>query len=208
MNLTSPLSGILRETDAAVITALQRTTDGFTGRRLESLIGATSRSALLSSLDRLQTIGLIRRTDIGNAAVYTLNRAHLLWTNGIEDMLETPAALETRIAGLVAESFPAATVAVFGSVARGDATLESDVDLVVLADVSAAHAERRAEVLDDLDQLVSTVTGNALQVIWIDFDDLSRLVKGKDLLLQSWLGESRTIAGPDLRARIRATAAA
>jgi predicted nucleotidyltransferase len=204
MNLTSPLSGLLRDSDAAILTALQRTVDGFTGRRLEVLTGATSRSAHRDALARLQTLGLVTRTDVGNAGVYTLNRRHVMW-KPLERVLESPALLEEEIAKAVARRFPMATVAAFGSFARGDSSLESDLDVVIVAD--GGTARQRADLVDELTDHVRDRVGNALHVILLETPDLNGLVRAKDPLVESWLDDAHNIAGPELRSLIRTAAA-
>lgn len=200
MNLSSPLTGLLRDSDAAILTALQRTVDGFTGRRLESLTGATSRSAHLDALARLQSLGLVTRTDIGNAAVYLLNRRHAMW-KPLERILESPAALESELAKSVLRRFENATLATFGSVARGDASLESDLDLLIVAD-GGTPAER-AELIDELSDYVRDRVGNAAHVIFLETPDVYAMVWAEDPLIESLLDDARTIAGPELRTIIR-----
>lgn len=200
MNLSSPLSGLLREQDAAILTALHRTTGGMTGRRLEEITGSTSRSGFLAALDRLRSLGLIARVDVGNSALFSLNRRHVLW-NPLHLILDSPAVAEAEIVSIITEAFPASTVALYGSVARGNARVQSDVDVLVVVD--GADISRKEMVDDELVERVRQLTGNDVHVLWLDDTALAGLVRARDPLVASWLDDARTIHGPDLVRRLQ-----
>lgn len=197
MNLSSPLDRIMRSTDAAILTTLRRVTGGLTGRRIQSLTGVTSRSGFVLALDELRGLGLVTREDVGNSSLYSLNRGHVLWP-ALEAMLESRTVVEGKIRDMVHRAFPdeSTTVALFGSVARGDSTTESDIDLVMVFD--GVVDDRREQVIGTIEREVHRITGNSVQVIDIDRHRLQEMTVSDDPLVASWRRESRTIAGPDL----------
>ena len=97
-------------------------------RRARSSIGAVQQE-----LQKLRRNGLIDAQKDGNRVVYTANRSHPLYpeirslvlkTGGLVDLLRTVLS-DPKIEWAF----------VFGSVARGDETAESDVDLLVIGDI-------------------------------------------------------------------------
>ena len=150
----------------------------------------------------LTKIGLVHARDVGRARVYRLNRDHVLW-NPLDSMVKAPATIEQHIGEIAGESAAGgATVAVFGSFARGEAGAESDIDIVIVSR-NDAHEDRRFAFVDELHERVQLLTGNSLDVIDILDEDLARLVQAGDPLVESWLRDARTVSGPDLTTRIR-----
>ena len=78
---------------------------------------------------------------------------------GYTRVMNGPDTLERLGAALAAESDVQVGV-VFGSMARGEARLESDVDVAVLAD-RPLTSERRASLME----LVASVTGRAVDLV-------------------------------------------
>ena len=118
--------------------------------------------------------------------------------------MATPAIIEERIGSISLEKAPSeTTVAIFGSVARGDAGLSSDIDIVIVSRDSV-HTDARLELVDELEERIREMTGNSVNVIDILDEDLDRLVKNEDPLVKSWLQDARTLHGVELTARVRA----
>lgn len=200
MDISRPLQNLMGQNTARVLRRLSLVSDELTGRRIAELaeVPAMSAGRVLADLTEM---GLVHARDVGRARVYRLNRDHVLW-NPLDDMLKAPAIIERQIAEIVGESAAAgATVAVFGSFARGEAGAKSDVDIVIVSR-DDAHQDRRFELVDALRERIQLLTGNGIDVIDILDEDLARLVKADDALVESWLQDARTVSGPDLTARM------
>lgn len=116
--------------------------------------------------------------------------------------MKAPAIIERHIGEIAGESASAGvTVAVFGSFARGEAGTKSDIDIVIVSR-DDAHQDRRFELVDALRERIQRLTGNGIDVIDILDEDLARLVRADDALVESWLRDARTVSGPDLTTRI------
>ncbi|WP_308465618.1 nucleotidyltransferase domain-containing protein [Rathayibacter soli] len=204
MNLSHPAAELLGRPRACVLRSLARVSEGLTGRhiaQLSDVAHATTQRVLAD----LEGIGLVDSLPAGRSRLYSLNRAHVMW-KPIEDMLAAPARLEEEIgeaARNVADVH--ATVALYGSTARGDADSESDVDLVVVWDDRTDQADRW-QLVDALTEHVQRATGNRVELVDLSVKELEAMVARNDPLLDSWLADARTVAGADLKRLIREAA--
>ena len=201
MDLSHTLENLLGDNVARILRRLATVNDGLSGRRIAEVadVPVASTSRVLADL---VDVGLITSSDVGRSRLYRLNRAHVLW-DPLERMLATPAQIEQLIAESVRTCVGGrATVAIFGSFARGDAGRRSDMDVVIVWDDSVSDDERFA-ALDALYDSVPAATGNRLEVIELKETDLCLMVEAHDPLIESWLRDARTVAGLELKTRLR-----
>ncbi len=200
MNLSRPLEDLLGVARGRIIRRLSMVSVGLSGRQLASLAEVPVASASRALADLAET-GLVGTQDVGRSRLYQLNRLHVLW-KPLEALLAAPATIEQHIAAIARETDENATVAVFGSFARGQASGTSDIDIVIVNVAGAAEDERFA-LVDAFYKRIRVMTGNRVDMVNIDDDDLVRLVAAEDPLVHSWLEDARTLSGPDLVDRIR-----
>jgi predicted nucleotidyltransferase len=130
MDFGEPFGGLMPGARGAALAALLRTGAPLTGRRVHALVADRhSLGAVQQALRDLDRLGLITTEAIGRAGVHHINEGHA----GIAPLraLASPIEMLTRVVEETARGVEA--VIVFGSVARGDAHADSDVDLVVIA---------------------------------------------------------------------------
>ncbi len=114
----------------AVLAVLLRTGAPLTGRRVHALVADRhSLGAVQQALRDLDRLGLITTEVIGRAGVHRINEDHAAIAS--LRALASPIEMLTRVVEETVRGVEA--VIVFGSVARGDAHADSDVDLVVIA---------------------------------------------------------------------------
>ena len=118
---------------------LLRPEEALHGREVARRTGLPA-GTITRELTRLAAAGLLKREKRGNQQVYSANTAGVIFsevasilrkTSGLADVLTlalAPAAARLRVA------------LVFGSVARGDETAHSDIDLLIVGDVSFREA--------------------------------------------------------------------
>ncbi|MEI2714525.1 MAG: nucleotidyltransferase domain-containing protein [Nocardioides sp.] len=155
MNFGEPFGGLMPGARGAVLAVLLRTGAPLTGRRVHALIeDRHSLGAVQQALRDLDRLGLITTETIGRAGVHRINEGHA----AIAPLraLASPIEMLTRVVREAASGVDA--VIVFGSVARGDARADSDIDLVVIAPAEWAG---RA----DLQQKVQEGLGNDCDVL-------------------------------------------
>jgi len=110
------------------------------------------------ALTSLVGLGVVNSRTVGRAVVHTINEDHYT-IQPLRVLLDPVAALREAAHGVVGSNVDA--VILFGSVARGEATADSDIDLVVLAspdwdDRTELEDVIRARLGNDCDVLVFT----------------------------------------------------
>ena len=155
--------------------------------------GSRSRTGNASAvIEELIQSGLVSETVAGRSSMVMLNRNHLaagplLALAGLRG--ELIRRLRERLSG-----WPDLHGAwLFGSVARGEAGRESDVDLLIIADdlESADLHERLSELQAD----VRTWTGNDLQLVEHSPTSWRKLVRSKNPLVEQIRLDGIALAG-------------
>ena len=114
----------------AVLAVLLRTGTPLTGRQVHALVrDQHSLWSVQQSLASLVGLGVVNSRTVGRAMVHTINEDHYT-IQPLRVLLDPVTALREAVRGVVGSNVDA--VILFGSVARGEATAHSGVDLVVL----------------------------------------------------------------------------
>lgn len=186
--------------DAEALTVLAGTTAPLTGNRLAELAPRGSRAGLMRVLARLVAHGVVLAEPVGGATLYQLNREHLLCEPLLAVIQARRRLLELLRAELDGWAVPCLHASVFGSVARGDATPASDVDLLLVrpAEVAADEPGWQRQVRQ-LEAAVSAWTGNLLAVLELTPVDLGRAQDAGEPLLSSFQDDMIVLAGRSLR---------
>lgn len=114
----------------ATLAVLLRTGAPLTGRRVHALVADRhSLGAVQQALRDLDRLGLISTETIGRAGVHHINEQHeaVAHLRSLASPIEMLTSVVREVVGEVE------AVIVFGSIARGAADADSDVDLAVLA---------------------------------------------------------------------------
>lgn len=193
MDLNEPLASLTGTNDASALRVLARTSSELTGRRIAKLAEGNAAS-IRNALIRLAAVGLVHSRQEPHATYYSANRDHLLWP-AIEIGLSARVRLEAEIAQFVREhEADVVTLALYGSVARGDARPGSDIDLLVVF----ANDERRDvrdTFINECQTYVHRLAGNPVQIYDLELDELHRHMAANDPIVVSWSHEAITLIG-------------
>ncbi|MFD4422021.1 nucleotidyltransferase family protein [Agromyces sp. NPDC058484] len=195
MELNMPLASMFGRVDGAVLTVLSRGSASLNGRQIERVLGGSvSIKGVQGGLARLVRTGLVLAVHRQAETLYRVNRDHLLWPAVVAAADSLPE-LRRRIRDLAHRSAPAgASVVLYGSVERGESTLESDVDLlVVLPD--GASGDAGDDFVDELARNVELWSGNSAQVIQIREGALRESARRDDPLVDLWMHASEVLVG-------------
>jgi predicted nucleotidyltransferase len=161
-----PFGGVIPGARGAVLGTLLRTDAPLTGRQIHRLISDDySLWTVQEALKTLTQLGLVNSQTIGRAGVHTVNEDHVS-VAPLRALLDPIAALTDTVREAVSDDVEA--VLLFGSIARGEANISSDVDLAVIA---PAVWDGRI----DLEDAVGTRLGNDCDVLVFTPEDFTRL---------------------------------
>lgn len=201
MDLSRPYAAVSPTLDPGVLSVLAGTTRPLTGREIARLVGRTSHSGVMAALDRLDDQGIVDREEAGRAFLFTLNREHLA-APAVELLADLREELLHRIRSEVGGwNVKAHHLALFGSAARGDGDVDSDIDLFVVR-FSAIESQEPVwrEQLDLLSWKVERWTGNPARIVEVEERDLPRLRKESSPVVDELLADGISLAGPEVSA--------
>jgi predicted nucleotidyltransferase len=169
VDFSQPFRALTPTLDGPVLRVLARTTQPMTRQQVADLIAVASEAGVRKVLRRLAEQGVVIEERIGTHYSYVGNREHILWP-AVEVFMSAADRLDTTIREHVeAWEVPALSVELFGSVAAGTSTADSDIDLMVYR---PSLTEDQVELWDgqvaELRVAVERWTGNACEVLEID----------------------------------------
>lgn len=186
MLFSEPFGGVIPGARGAVLAALLRTDAPLTGRQIHALVSDDySLWTVQEALKALTQLGLINTQTIGRAGVHTINEDHVC-VAPLRVLLDPIAALTETVRQAVGDAVKA--VILFGSIARGEADIDSDIDLVVIA---PAGWDGRT----DLQDLVRTRLGNQCDVLVFTPEDFTRLSRTGEAVVREILTSGVALIG-------------
>lgn len=208
MDLSHPEYVILGENRARILHRLAVLAEPASGRRIHELSGVRALRSTQRILDELVALGLVDMQKVGPANAYTLNRGHVLW-DPIEKILASRAVVASAVEDTIREVTVGVVVsaAIYGSMARGEAGPDSDVDVIVVWEDGATE-DQRDGVLEALEERVRRLTGNRVQVLAVTNGELARLVEHDDPLIASIRRDGTTVTGVEIRSLLGTNAKA
>lgn len=200
MDLSQPLATIAPTLDAAVLQVLAATTAGCTAAEVHRRMGHGSDEGVRKVLSRLVGQGVVLVETPARYPVYRLNRDHVS-ARHIEALTRVRDEIVNRISAEVT-SWPLEPLhaGLFGSFARGDATSDSDIDVLLVRPEALSEADVDAwlDQIDRLDRGIRLWTGNDAQVIDLAAATLREMVRDDDPLVDSWRAEDLLLHGEGL----------
>lgn len=185
MDVSSPIRSVIPAVHGDVLAVLARTEVQLSGRRVAGLIDGVSRSGVQRALNALADAGIVLVEHQPPANLYRLNRRHLA-----ADAIVELATIRQRMIAAMREHLstwdqPPWGAWLFGSAARSDGSVESDIDVLVIRpdDVAGDGPGWTADV-DRFADDVTAWTGNPCSVVEYSRSELTDLVTGGDRLVR------------------------
>lgn len=209
MNLSDALPDVIPSVDGLVLRVLARSGLEMSGRQIADAAGA-SPERVRQVLARLWNVGLVSLRHAGPSILYAANRDHLLWPaiqKLVVDADQVVHLLKVLIADAVQNVVDDVRVsdrislALYGSVARGEARPDSDIDILL---ITPDETDR-----DGVESLVAAIidaataaTGNDCSVYAATRSRIDELIATEDPMIPSWSADAQTFHGPDFRRRL------
>jgi len=205
MDFRRPLEAVTPTLDGDVLRVLARADTDMTGRQIQQLTGHGSYQGVRNAADRLARQGVVTRRAAGNAHLYRLNREHVA-AHWIEGLASLPEQIVERLRNLIQTwTQPPIMATLFGSVATGQATPDSDLDLLIVRPAGCdPDAPTWRKQLADLEANATAWTGNDARVVEYGEDELGR--DKLESLLASALTDGIELYGAPRTLRRRARA--
>jgi predicted nucleotidyltransferase len=206
VDLTRPITAVVATLDGPVLQTLARTTRPLTGRQVHQLSSTGSEAGVRRVLDRLVTQGLVHATRSGQALLYVANREHLAWP-AVEKLTTLRETFLDRLRASF-RSWPIKPVAaaLFGSAARGDGTVDSDIDVLVVGPQSGGGNDQWQEQLDSLREQVSAWTGNRCQIYDLNMAEFDTHVYRGESIVAEWKRDAVPLYGDTIAKLVTAAA--
>ena len=197
MDLSAPLTSFMNGLDAVTLRVVARSGAELSGRQIARLAGTGTPANVRLSLLRLVDIGLVAMVPAPHATMYSANRSHILWP-AVEIAMSAHQELNRRIATFAEACAPdGVTVALYGSVARGDSNKTSDIDLLVIFP-DAVTLDSRDEFVTELRDNVQLWSGNDAQIYDLAESALTRQKEEGDPIIDSWATDGVIVFGHSL----------
>ncbi|MFH0992120.1 MAG: nucleotidyltransferase domain-containing protein [bacterium] len=183
----------------AVLRTLQDSVHGLTGREIARQSGMNHRSCL-RALTTLEELSLVTRQRGGRDHLFTFNREHILVSQGIIPLL----ALERRFIQDFTDFLSsrigkrAESIILFGSVARKQETLASDVDLCIIVR-RVNEKEKIQSIIHDSAEILLRRYGARVSPLIFTLAEFSSKARQKKPPVQEILEEGVVIKGKSLR---------
>lgn len=192
MHFGEPFGGIIPGPRGAVLSILLRTGEPLTGRRIHSIVSDDySLWSVQEALKALRQLGLVESRTIGRAGVHAINEGHAA-VAPLRALVDPIAALKEGVGEAIDSNVHA--VLLFGSVARGEAAVESDLDLAVIA---SSEWDGRIELAD----MVRTRLGNDCDVLVFTEAEFTRLARDGEPVVSDILRDGVALVGSKPRMR-------
>ena len=191
MDLGAPVLDVAPAVRGALLQAFARLEQPVTRRQLAAAAGVApgNASAVIEDLIRA---GLVNQTVAGRSSMVLLNRDHLA-VGPLLALAGLRGELIRRLRARLSEWPDLGGAWLFGSVARGDADGESDIDLLIVAhDLQAPDLHAR---LAQLQSDVHSWTGNDLQLVEHTPESWRKLVRTKNPLVEQVRIDGIALAG-------------
>jgi predicted nucleotidyltransferase len=208
VDLASPISSVIPSAYGAVLMVLARTSEPLSGRRVAALAdGKVGQWRANEVLGALADAGIVVREHRPPAKLYRLNRDHVA-APGIVALAEQWGTLLKRIRDELADwSPPPVAACLFGSAARGEAGLGSDLDiLLILSDDDAASEDSERAWQEQVDRLTANIrlwSGNSCEVLELTAAELGAAVASDDRLVRDLRRDAIALSGRDIRSLLR-----
>jgi predicted nucleotidyltransferase len=199
VDVSRPYAAVCPTLDGDVLHVLAGTSLGLTGREVAAMTGRRSHSGVLDVLHRLSEHGLVKRVPLNRAYLFTLNDDHLA-ADAVKLLMNLRTELFERIRSTIAGwQIAPVQASVFGSTARGEGGVDSDIDLLIVRPAQIAPDEHRWQSqVDALREKIEAWTGNRAAITDRSETELAELRRQQRPIISELRTDAIVVFGSDL----------
>jgi predicted nucleotidyltransferase len=147
---------------------------------------------------------MVERRDVPPAALFRVVLDHVA-VRAVMELSRARDVVLGELAQLAARLSPApVSVVVFGSLARGEAGVESDIDFVVVRPAAVGEdSEAWREGVEAWRREVRRLSGNAVEIVEVGVGEIGRLLRGRRPMWRDVVRDGVVVFGAPL-AELRA----
>jgi predicted nucleotidyltransferase len=179
MDYADAIEAVIPGVQGRVLTVLARTEVELTMRAVAELANVSANQATVV-LNRLVRLGLVERRDVGTAALVRLVRENEA-ARAVLLLAELRTGVLTRLTAEAKKIRPVpACLVVFGSLARGGADENSDIDVLAVPPAGVeVDDDRWTATLGQWTDRAARIAGNPVNLLEVAAEELPRLVRRK-----------------------------
>jgi predicted nucleotidyltransferase len=179
VDLARPILDVVPGVRGEILATLARLSAPSTGRQIERAAGQPH-SSTARVLDDLVDAGLVLRTSVGRDNTYRLNPDHVA-APAIIALATLRGELVDRLCATLSDHVDVVAAWLFGSAARGDGNRRSDIDILIVQNVSAPGGAAAS----NLASLGKAWTGNPVQIVEHSVETFGALVNDGNPLIDA-----------------------
>lgn len=194
MQLQSPFALVTPTLDGEILPVLARVESSLTVGQIRTLLPHRSDEGIRKALRRLSAQGIVTSELVGDVVGHRLNRRHLAAPQVLAIASMRDTLIERMQESLKAWPSPPRWTALFGSAARGEMRVDSDIDLFVVdpgVDAELWETWTSAFAAD-----VSAWTGNDLRILSLTEEEVRQGAAKRDPIIESLLADALVVSGP------------
>ena len=183
----------------AVLRTLQYHKTGISGREIARLSGLSPKTSLYA-LTQLEDIKMVNRVVVGRDHHFTLNRENYLVKSGILPLLQIENDFLPKLFLLLKSKFSKLCISIFlfGSVARNEETLESDLDICFVIQ-NKKFQKIILPIVQELQEQIFIEFGATLAPIYFTVQEFRKRAAKNLSPLNSIIKEGILISGKSIR---------
>lgn len=201
MRLASPIESLVPGLRGRVLGALVRASQPLSLRELSRRAHSPSPSSVKRVVVELMDEGMLQYALVSaSSQFFELNRSHLIVGHLMSLDRARDSVLDEIRSAVTSWLREPRAVVLFGSVARGEDTAASDIDLLIVWNVHTSITEGSREECRQLAERVHALTGNTLSIIEFTDDTWATALLTGDPFVNSIARDGLSLTGTSVRA--------
>lgn len=195
MQISNSAADFLNPSVIAVLKVLDRAAPNLSGRTIADMVEGVSVAQVNLVLRKFEQLGLVSVVSSPPAKLYSLNRTHF-GTKALLDLIgQFDSFLSEASIRLSSWNRKPKAVWLFGSAARGDATSDSDIDLILIWSKPDWQSSLVEAELEDFSMWALRATGNEPNLLHISMSELEVMIQKKAALIGQLRSDAKVVWG-------------